>query len=589
MEDRVMPYESVRCLGHGPVLVLAPHGDDEVFGCAGAILRHVEAGDSVRVIVVTDGAADLPNAAAPAAYIREREEESRVAGRLLGYGEPEFWRLPDRSLQYGESLVQRVTSVVREASANLIYAPSVLEMHPDHRALGMVAIEAIRRVGGDCWLAMYEIGVPLRPNRLLDITDIRDHKREAMKLFASQMARRDYAKYVEALNCFRAYTLPPDVESAEAYYLASQEDIRRDPMALYTSEARRAQALGFPLDQQEQPLLSVIVRSIGRPVLQEALDSLALQTYPNIEVIVVDALGQGHLPLPVWCGRFPLRQLATGESLPRSRAANLGMDAANGEYIAFLDDDDLLDPDHFPALVERLVNQPLIRAAYAGVRVIDMAPAAREDVINIFHEPFNARRLVYENYIPIHAVLFHKSLRDAGCRFDESLNVYEDWDFWLQLAQRTAFGVVDQVSATYRSSGGSGVGLLHEQREEVLENRHRLYTKWLGRWDSSALDSIFDEYRQVRHEQTMLHQKLLQRTELCNLLEQGRRELGEKYEILRGEYEALHQDHAQISSRLHDLEFERGQRLSVRCYRVVRKWRVMAPVFRIVSLLQARR
>ena len=55
MEMQLIPYESVRKIEGTRILVLAPHPDDEVFGCAGAIMRHVAAGDSVRVAVVTDG------------------------------------------------------------------------------------------------------------------------------------------------------------------------------------------------------------------------------------------------------------------------------------------------------------------------------------------------------------------------------------------------------------------------------------------------------------------------------------------------------------------------------------------------------
>lgn len=603
MEDRVVPYDSVRSLGRGPVLVLAPHADDEVFGCGGAILRHVEAEDLVRVVIATDGGGGLPITVDADTYIDQRRTESRKAGRSLGYGEPEFWDFPDRSLQYGEVLVQRVIAAIREMEARMVYAPSVLEMHPDHRALGMVALEAVRRVGGECWLAMYEIGVPLRPNRLLDITDLRGRKNAAMMMFGSQLAQRDYVGHVEALNRFRAYTLPPEVKSAEAYCLAKADALSDDPMGLYMSEARRFRLLGAPLDQQEEPLLSVIVRSIGRAVLQEALDSLALQTYPRIEVIVVDALGDGHLALPEWCGRFPLRQVGANESLRRGRAANLGLDAARGEYIAFLDDDDLLDPDHFPALVAHLIQHPSLRAAYAGVRVIDTGPEAGAGVTQVFHEPFNERRLVYENYIPIHAVVLHRSLVESGCRFDEELDVYEDWDFWLQVARKTRFGRVDRVSASYRSSGGSGVGLLQQDCGQGLRNRRALYDKWLARWDAKTMDWIFEEYRKVRHEGEegkRWHVEALERFEEQRAVlekdyarresEAAKREraLREQYQELLanhqellGNHEKFQAEYTRMVVRLEYLENERSRRVMVRVFRNVSSSRLFGLLRRI--------
>src|SRR3990167_9252249 len=92
------------------------------------------------------------------------------------------------------------------------------------------------------------------------------------------------------------------------------------------------------------PKISVIVRSMDRPMLREALHSISSQTYANIEVIVVNALGDSHRPLGGECGRFPLRLIDAGKPLQRSAAANLGLDNASGEWIAFLDDDDWLAP-----------------------------------------------------------------------------------------------------------------------------------------------------------------------------------------------------------------------------------------------------
>ena len=56
METKSIPYKPVRKLQGARALVLAPHPDDEVFGCAGAIMRHVAAGEQVKVHILTDGA-----------------------------------------------------------------------------------------------------------------------------------------------------------------------------------------------------------------------------------------------------------------------------------------------------------------------------------------------------------------------------------------------------------------------------------------------------------------------------------------------------------------------------------------------------
>jgi LmbE family N-acetylglucosaminyl deacetylase len=260
VESQVMPYEAVSMLGNGPALVLAPHPDDEVLGCAGAIMRHVAAGDPVKVIVLTDGAGWLgssDDAAEHAAYVARRRRESRAAAAILGYGEPVFWDYRDRELRQDEELLQRLIDVCREHHTRWLYAPSVVEMHPDHRTLALVSVEVARRLGEGLMLAMYEVGVPLPPNRLLDISDLVERKHQAIQCFTSQLAEQAYDRHIEALNRFRTYTLAREVEAAEAYWVMSGADLRRDPWDVDCTQRR----LPLPLDGPQ----GIVTPPAGQP------------------------------------------------------------------------------------------------------------------------------------------------------------------------------------------------------------------------------------------------------------------------------------------------------------------------------------
>lgn len=114
--------------------------------------------------------------------------------------------------------------------------------------------------------------------------------------------------------------------------------------------------------------VSIIVRSMGRPELREALESLAAQTAPDLEVIVVAASGSGHAPPPPRCGRHPVRFVPGEQPRLRPVAANAGLAAASGDFIGLLDDDDLLLPGHVESLVSVLDASPACPAAYAIVR-----------------------------------------------------------------------------------------------------------------------------------------------------------------------------------------------------------------------------
>ncbi len=220
-EASFIPYTATTALPKANVLVLAPHPDDEVFACAGAIMQHVSQNDSVQVVIVTDGSAAIihPNTDSKIKYIETRQQESFKAAQVLAYGTPEFWGITDRTLECNENFIERLVNYIKEKQINLVYAPSVMEIHPDHYALAISAVEAVRRCGESVSLSMYEIGVPLHPNILLNITNMLERKREAMNCFVSQLALQDYSRHVLGLNTYRSYTLPATVMAVEGYYM----------------------------------------------------------------------------------------------------------------------------------------------------------------------------------------------------------------------------------------------------------------------------------------------------------------------------------------------------------------------------------
>ena len=122
--------------------------------------------------------------------------------------------------------------------------------------------------------------------------------------------------------------------------------------------------------------VSIVVRSMGRPELHDALASLAAQTWPEVEVVLVAACGPGHPAPPQICG--PHEIVFVPGDAPRSRpvAANAGLGAATGAFVGLLDDDDLYLPAHIETLVAALVAAPLCPAAYSIVREVDAAGRA---------------------------------------------------------------------------------------------------------------------------------------------------------------------------------------------------------------------
>jgi glycosyltransferase involved in cell wall biosynthesis len=223
------------------------------------------------------------------------------------------------------------------------------------------------------------------------------------------------------------------------------------------------------------PLISVIVRTMGRPSLPRALSSIARQSHRPLEIVLVDAAGSGLSPSPP--AGVPMRVVRRGP-LNRPRAANAGLEAATGAWIAFLDEDDELEREHLASLLA-VATVARAQAAYSQTQLTD---AAGRPTRVFGGGPFSREALLRSNYLSIHSVLFSRSFVDEGFRFDDSFGLFEDWDFWLALSSRRPFAFSGRATALYRAGeGASGAGAgANLDRDRVLAQRERLMKKWQG-------------------------------------------------------------------------------------------------------------
>lgn len=239
---------------------------------------------------------------------------------------------------------------------------------------------------------------------------------------------------------------------------------------------------------------SIVVRSMGRAELAEALASLAAQTYEDLEVVLVDASGGRHPPPPTRCGRFPV--VFVPGTVPRTRpvAANAGFDAASGEYLGLLDDDDLILPAHVANLVTALATHPEPIAAYSASHEID----ADGRTLKTRVQPWSRLLLFQDSFLTSNAVLFRRAAL-AHCRFDTRFDICEDWDFWLQVSELGDFLLVDADTAITRPlAGTSGTGRGHN-RDDAYCRRYieQLAAKWSARGERLVAE-IEDSARAAR-------------------------------------------------------------------------------------------
>ena len=175
-----------------------------------------------------------------------RQSESRAAAGLLGIPAPQFWVLPDRGLISGPALTQRLVQAIDESQADLVYATSPREMHPDHWHLAMAALDAVKQCARPgLRLASYEVGIPLAPNVLCDITAHNTLKLAAMRCFVSQLQQQRYEEHIQALNRYRSFTLGVDVTHAEAFYVADSMALANGTADPYETPDQRSHRLGM--------------------------------------------------------------------------------------------------------------------------------------------------------------------------------------------------------------------------------------------------------------------------------------------------------------------------------------------------------
>ena len=443
IESAAIPYEAAHLRGER-LLVLAPHPDDEAIGCGGLIALHLHEKRAVRIVVATDGAE---------AGSRElREAETRRGVAILGEGaDLEFLGYPDRKL--GDDAADRIREVLLTFRPDLIAVPSPVEIHPDHIALSRVFCELIQRDPAlfaelaIAKVAFYEVSSTLRPNAIVDISEVAEAKYAAIAEHTSQTAQRDYAMYARGLNAYRTMTLPPGAKFAEAYHVVDLPLLRTTPF----SELRRRTGAPHEFETKATLPISVIVRTKDRPeLLKEAIASIRATGYP-CEIVVVNDGGA----TPQLDG---VTLINHEQSRGRSEAANVGVKAAKHAHIAFLDDDDLYYPEHLETLAGgggAIVYSDAVSASFK--------PGAKDASwrLRLFSQDFDHDLLLVDNFIPLPTILIPRDAFLGLGGFDPAFDLFEDWDFLIRLAQQHGpFKHIANVTCEIRHFEGSTSAVL---------------------------------------------------------------------------------------------------------------------------------
>jgi glycosyltransferase involved in cell wall biosynthesis len=219
------------------------------------------------------------------------------------------------------------------------------------------------------------------------------------------------------------------------------------------------------------PLASIVVPVYdGAAFVAEAIGSALAQTYPNVEVVVVDDGSRDATPAIVdaLAARDPRVRVVHQANRGLSGARNAGIEHARGAYVAFLDADDWLLPNKLTDQVAALEAHPDVDLVYGEVHYVDERHGGVWDPLRGAPPLPFSRLLAYRNWFAPPAPLLRRSLVDAVGDFDPAFRAVEDWDYWLRCLSRTDFLFVPGVVAHYRLHGEQ----MHRNREK-MDTAHR--------------------------------------------------------------------------------------------------------------------
>lgn len=303
------------------------------------------------------------------------------------------------------------------------------------------------------------------------------------------------------------------------------------------------------------PRLFVLIRSIGRPQLARALQSVYDQQQP-LQVLVLAAHGQplpALAPPPADVELHTLAPATPGTPLDRAAAANTLLDAAaaaGADLALFLDDDDWLLGGHLARLQAALSAHPQAVAAHAGVACRSASAPDGPD-LHVYDQPAPWADQQLVNRLPIHAVMFRMAAVQAApvLRMPVELAQFEDWDFWLQLMARGGpFVHVPGVSAVYAMDTQQGSG--HASAPARQAHLQAFGQRLLQRWQPADVAALIERDAALAVQQAQQLQRADALQAQLHTLASAHDAQARQVDTLRAERQALQTQQADLQREL---------------------------------------
>jgi len=201
--------------------------------------------------------------------------------------------------------------------------------------------------------------------------------------------------------------------------------------------------------------VSVIIPAFNRgKYIRQTVDSVLNQTYPNFELIVVDdgSTDDTRQILEEYGERIRIGEHPQRANRGQSASINLGLEYANGEYVAILDSDDYWEPDKLEAQVAYLEKHPDIGLVYGNGTAVNENGDFLYDIFAPGHQERNIPdNVLLDCYflVPNNSLVRGEVFEKTG-GFDESLRSAQDHDMGIRIAEVARLGYIDKPVYHYR-------------------------------------------------------------------------------------------------------------------------------------------
>jgi O-antigen biosynthesis protein len=225
-------------------------------------------------------------------------------------------------------------------------------------------------------------------------------------------------------------------------------------------------------------LISVVLPTRDRPqLLVEAIASVVQQRHREWELLVVNDGGESVAEVVRRSHDPRVRLIELPRALGPAAARNVALGVGRGTIVAYLDDDDLILPDHLALLAEALAGAGTPPVAYTDIEHVALREAPdgawREVGRERAGRAFAARDLQLQNFVPL-ICLAHtqERWREVG-GFDPGLSKLEDWELLLRLTAGVGATHIPQVTARCRHF--AGLDRVNDPQRDLVEMTERIY------------------------------------------------------------------------------------------------------------------